>query len=403
MPRLKWSSILSLHHSPPHSCLYDASIRVRYYSAKAANSPSTTLPKPRLDYRAIAENAIYKSHNAFNRKAPLPVGAIQSIERLYNRQKELSNLLNAKRHAQSVIGDRIRQARSSNDEVARLAALQDAKQLKVDISQLAHDLAEVDNELFLLASAVPNDTHPLTPLGPESAAVVLSTHGPEPVPPTPLRDHVTVCHELGLLDLEAGASVTGSSWYYLLREAALLEMALTNYGLSIALAHGFTPVTTPDVVRSDIAQRCGFQPRDNADPPATQMYHLSATDMPSHSHPELVLSGTAEIPLAGMFANKIIPSGDLPHKLVGLGRAFRAEAGARGAETRGLYRVHQFTKLELFAVSRADQSEGLMEEMRRVQVEIFDGLGFPFRYFDLLPSPSLCDVILITISLTEDF
>ena len=112
-----------------------------------------TLPKPRLDYRAIAENAIYKSHNAFNRKAPLPVGAIQSIERLYNRQKELSNLLNAKRHAQSVIGDRIRQARSSNDEVARLAALQDAKQLKVDISQLAHDLAEVDNELFLLASA----------------------------------------------------------------------------------------------------------------------------------------------------------------------------------------------------------------------------------------------------------
>ncbi|KAH9954413.1 hypothetical protein BC827DRAFT_1272650 [Russula dissimulans] len=385
MSRLKWSSVL---HSP-HNYLYNARIRARYYSAKSPNPTPTTLPKPRLDYRAITENAVYKSHNAFNRKAPLPVGTIQSIERLYRRQKELSHLLNAKRHAQSIIGDRIRQASSHNDEASRLAALQDAKQLKADVSQLAHDLAEVDNELFSLASAVPNDTHPLTPLGPESAAVVLSTHGPEPLPPSLIRDHVSICLDLGLLDLEAGASVTGFSWYYLLREAALLETALTNYGLSIALAHGFTPVTTPDVVRSDIAQRCGFQPRDNADPPVTQMYHLSATDTPSqHSHPELVLSGTAEIPLAGMFANKIIPSDDLPLKLVGLGRAFRAEAGARGAEARGLYRVHQFTKLELFAVSRADQSEALMEEMRRVQIEIFGGLGFPFRVIDM-PSEEL--------------
>ena len=174
--------------------------------------------------------------------------------------------------------------------------------------------------------------------------------------------------------------MTGSSWYYLLREAAMLEIALTNYGLSIALEHGFMSVTTPDVVRSDVARRCGFQPRDNADPPVSQMYHLSANDSSSSLHPELVLSGTAEIPLAGMFANKILPLNDLPLKVVGLGRAFRAEAGARGTVTRGLYRVHQFTKLELFAISQAGQSEEMMEEMQRVQVEIFSGLGFPFRY-----------------------
>jgi seryl-tRNA synthetase len=320
---------------------------------------------------------VYKSHNAFNRKAPLPVGAIQSIERLYNAQKDLSHALNSKRHAQSLIGDCIRQA--ANDEETRRAALQHAKELKLIVSQLEKDLSLVDDELFSLASTVPNDTHPLTPLGPESAAVVLSTLGPDPIPPSPLRDHVSICRDLGLLDLEAGATVTGSSWYYLLHEAAMLEMALTNYGLSIALSHGFTPVTTPDVVRSDVARRCGFQPRDDAHPPVSQMYHLSATDSPSHSHPELVLSGTAEIPLAGMFANKILPLNDLPLKVVGLGRAFRAEAGARGTETRGLYRVHQFTKLELFAVSRADQSEEMMEKMQRAQVEIFSGLGFPFR------------------------
>jgi seryl-tRNA synthetase len=326
---------------------------------------------------------VYKLHNAFNRKAPLPVGAIQFIERLYNRQKELSHALNAKRHAQSAIGERIRLA--ANDDAARRAALHDAKQLKTDIARLEHELAPVGDELFSLASAVPNDTHPLAPLGPASAAAILSTHGPPPLPSSPHRDHLAVCRALGLLDLEAAATVTGSSWYYLLHEAALLETALTNYGLSIALAHGFTPVTTPDVVRSDVAHRCGFQPRDTAaDPPVAQMYHVSAAadpSLPPHesAHPELVLSGTAEIPLAGMFANRVLLPADLPRKVVGLGRAFRAEAGARGAETRGLYRVHQFTKLELFAVSQADQSETMMEEIKRVQIEIFDGLGFPFR------------------------
>lgn len=378
------SSLLSCCRS--RCSLSHLRVRPRHYSSKSPNNtPTAALPKPRLDYRAISENAVYKSHNAFNRKAHLPIGAIQSIERLYNRQKELSRALNAKRHAQSLIGDRIRQA--GNDEEARQAALQHAKELKSVVSELEHVLAQVDDELFSLASAVPNDTHPLTPLGPESAAI-LSTHGPDPMPHTPLRDHVSICRDLGLLDLEAGATVTGSSWYYLLHEAAMLEMALTNYGLSIALKHGFTPVTTPDVVRSDVARRCGFQPRDNADPPVSQMYHLSANDPSSSSHPELVLSGTAEIPLAGMFANKILPLKDLPLKVVGLGRAFRAEAGARGTETRGLYRVHQFTKLELFAISQAGQSEEVMEEMQRVQIEIFSGLGFPFRVLDM-PSEEL--------------
>lgn len=236
-------------------------------------------------------------------------------------------------------------------------------------------LKDFEERLLKLAFAVPNDTHPDTPLGPESAAVTLSTHGPEPLPPSSSRDHVSIGRTLGLLDLEAAATVTGSSWYYLLNEGALLEMALVNYALSIAIRHGFTPVTTPDVVRADVAHRCGFQPRDpTIDPPVSQMYHISP------SNPELVLAGTAEIPLAGLFANRLFNEGELPAKVVGLGRAFRAEAGARGADTRGLYRVHQFTKLELFAVSESEQSEEIMEEMKKLQIEIFEGLGLSFRY-----------------------
>ncbi|CCL98119.1 uncharacterized protein FIBRA_00113 [Fibroporia radiculosa] len=293
----------------------------------------------------------------------------------------MSETISAKRHARSLMGERIR--KSGTDAEAKQAVLNDAKALKAEIAVLEDQLEELDSQLFTLALAIPNDTHPDVPIGPESESVILSTHGPDPLPASSVRDHVSICRTLNLLDIEAGATVTGSSWYYLINEGALLEQALINYALSIALKHGFTPVTTPDVVRADIASRCGFQPRDhNSDPPTSQMYHLASSHTGSH-HPELVLAGTAEIPLAGMFANKILQPDDLPRKLVGLGRAFRAEAGARGTDTRGLYRVHQFTKLELFVACEARASEAIMEQLRQLQIEIFEGLGFPFRVLDM--------------------
>ncbi|KAI0322187.1 seryl-tRNA synthetase [Amylostereum chailletii] len=320
----------SPHKPNRHSPL---GIAGRRYSSKSEQFTSS-LPKPRPDYRGISENAVYKSHNAFNRRANLPTGAIQSIERLYGQWKDVSAALNAKRHAQSLVGARVREA--AKDPSARNAVLAEAKTLKTDVSRLEDELHRIDEQLFNLAVAVPNDTHPATPLGPETNATTLSTHGPAPFPASPSRDHVSIAHTLDLLDLESAAIVTGSSWYYLKNEAALLEMALTNYALAVAIKHGFTPVTTPDVVRTDITSRCGFQPRDPA-----------------------------------------------PRKVVGLGRAFRAEAGAGGADTRGLYRVHQFTKLEMFIVSTPEQSEEMMDTMKQIQIEIFESLRFPFRVLDM--------------------
>lgn len=347
---------------------------IRPYSIRSDLSQQSGLPAPRLDYKSICEHAVFKSHNAFNRKANLPVGAIQAIEKLYTERKQIETLLSTKRHTRSIIGDRIRA--NTKDPQAKQTALDEAKALKAEVADLEARFTSVEDRLLHLALAVPNDTHPLTPLGPEAAAATLSTHGPPPVPASPQRDHVAIGLALGLLDLEAAATVTGSSWYYLLREGALLEIALTNYALAIAMRHGFSPVTTPDVVRADVAWRCGFQPRDpDADPPVSQMYYIQG------SSPELVLSGTAEIPLGGLFSNKILLPKDVPTKLVGLGRAFRAEAGASGADTRGLYRVHQFSKLELFVIcgSEEGESERMMEEMRNVQVETFEGLGLTFR------------------------
>ena len=379
------NSPTTLSKVPSSSSLRQPRWSTKCYST-AREVPSTFLPKPRLDYRSIAENVVFKSHNAFNRKVGLPVGAIQTVEKLYTKQKEISGILNSKRHAQSQIGETIQKVVKDKDVGAKQAVLEEAKGLKAQILELERQLAEIEDQLYDLASSVPNDTHPDVPIGPENVAITLSTHGPPPLPADPARDHVSIGRALGLFDFEAGSQVTGSSWYYLTNEGALLEMALTNYALSIALRHGFSPVITPDVVRTDIARRCGFQPRDHT---ASQSYHVSTvsptppsspSEPPIHMHTDLVLAGTAEIPLAGLFANKIVPSTTLPQKIVGYGRAFRAEAGARGADTRGLYRVHQFTKVELFLVSKQEESEALMEEMRKIQVEIFEGLGLSFRY-----------------------
>ncbi|RDB29301.1 Serine--tRNA ligase, chloroplastic/mitochondrial [Hypsizygus marmoreus] len=371
----------SLARTPPLLFAAKNQCRCNYSSRPnhTAFRTATALPPPRIDYRGIVENVVKKSNNALNRKASLPTGAIDDVARMYTEFKRLTNTLNAKRNARSVVGERIRKSAGEGDLEAKNTALTEAAQLKLEVSELEAILAQVEHQLLTLALAIPNDTHPDSPLGPESSAITVSTHGPEPLPSNPERDHVAICRKFGLLDLESGSTVTGSSWYYLLNEAALLEIALTNYAISVALKHGFTPVVTPDVVRSDIASRCGFQPRDDSDPPMAQMYHINTPP----ASPELVLSGTSEIPLAGMFANKVFPSTTLPLKVVGVGHAFRAEAGARGADTRGLYRVHQFTKVELFAVTTAEGSESMVKDILNVQKTIIGSLGFPFRVLNM--------------------
>ena len=336
--------------------------------------PPTILPQPKLNYRDISENVTSKSLNALNRKARLPNDAVASVARAYTEWKRISSNLNAKRNARAAVGERIR--RSTNDN-EREAAILEASALKAEVKELEATLDQAEQQCLHFALSIPNDTHPKVPLGPVTAATTISTHGPIPIPHDPKRDHLRVSKYFGLLDFESASVVTGSSWYFLRNEAAILELALTNYAMSIAIQHGFTPVTTPDVVRADIAVRCGFSPRDNSNPPVSHMYHLSST---STSSPELVLSGTSEVPLGGMFANKIYSSLDFPLKFVGVGHAFRAEAGARSVDTRGLYRVHQFTKVELFAVTADNASENMMEEMLSIQKAILEGLGLSFRF-----------------------
>lgn len=187
------------------------------------------------------------------------------------------------------------------------------------------------------------------------------------------RDHLEVAESLGLVDFAAGAKVAGQKFYYLKQEAVLLDLALQRFALDVARRHGFVLHTTPDLARVEILDGLGFNPRGAS----TQVYSVADSD--------LCLVGTAEITLGGMLADTIVEPEALPLLLCGLSHCFRTEAGAAGQESRGLYRVHQFTKVELFAftVGELEVSEAMHQRLLAIEEEIFQALELPYRVLDI--------------------
>jgi seryl-tRNA synthetase len=198
-------------------------------------------------------------------------------------------------------------------------------------------------------------------------------HGDVDVRPLgfPVLDHVALAEQHGLIDFEGGARVAGHGFYFLKNEAALLELALQQYAVDVLLREGFTPMVTPDLARGDVLRGIGFIPRG----PETQIYSVENND--------LNLVATAEITLGGLYAGQVIEAEKLPIKLCGISHCFRTEAGAAGRASRGLYRVHQFTKVEMFAFTLPDQSEDMHSYFRDLECEIFEGLGIPYRVLDI--------------------
>jgi seryl-tRNA synthetase len=176
---------------------------------------------------------------------------------------------------------------------------------------------------------------------------------------------------LEIIDFDAGAKTTGSKFYFLRGDAVLLEMALTRYVLDILVERGYRPTITPDLARDEALVGTGFIPRG----PETQIYSVEDSD--------LSMIATAEITLAGQHADEILDSDYLPLRYAGISHCFRTEAGSHGRASRGLYRVHQFTKVEMFAFTTPEQSDEIHEEMVEIEEHIFQGLGLPYRVVDI--------------------
>ncbi|CEP08184.1 hypothetical protein [Parasitella parasitica] len=329
---------------------------------------------PKLDLTYFADNTEAIATNM--RLRNYEPDSIYQVRELYLKLNTLGIEAEKLRDERDQVNVLIRSASSAEK---RQKYINQAKHWKDQLRQLEMQISNTESELTTQALQIPNDTHPETPLGPEENAKVLKIIG-EPRKGKDLKDHVTIAEKLDMIDFEQASLVTGSKFYYLKNYGAWLEFALIQYAMHKAASKGFSPVLAPDMVRTSIAYGCGFQPRKKE---ASQIYDVTTASTINTSAPKLCLVGTAEIPLAGLSATKMYAEEKLPKKIVGFSHAFRAEAGHGSAEERGLYRVHQFSKVELFCVTTPKQSDAMLAELRSLQEDMFSDLGLCFRVLDM--------------------
>ncbi len=246
------------------------------------------------------------------------------------------------------------------------------KELKEREAVLEVELGTVRDELLALQLLVPNLTHSDVPAGStDEENRELRVIGAPPSFGFEPLDHVELAEKHDLIDFEAGAKVTGQKFYFLKNEMVLLEHALVRFSLDLLRKRGFTLFQTPDLARAEVADGLGFNPRGAE----TNIYSIADSD--------LVLVGTAEITLGGIHHGEVLDEARLPLRYCGLSHCFRTEGGAHGRASRGLYRVHQFTKVEMFAITRPEESEAMHAELVAIEEDIYRALEIPFRVVDV--------------------
>ena len=318
-----------------------------------------------LDRRFIVENADQVKRNCVSRGSKADVDQFVALESQRKaKQLELDDLNRQANEVSKSIG----KAKEPAEREARKAEGRRLRELATAAEAALNDLTGQADDVL---RAIPNLTHPDAPVGAEQDSREVR-RGKTPIPQFSFKplDHVQLGQQLDLMDFEAGAKVTGHGFYFLKNDAVLLELALQRYALELLIPEGFTPTITPDLARNEILQGIGFTPRG----PETQIYSVADSD--------LSLVATAEITLGGLLADVILEEEQLPLKYCGISHCYRTEAGAHGRATRGLYRVHQFTKVEMFAFTRPEDSDAMLEYLCALECRLFDGLGIPYRVID---------------------
>jgi seryl-tRNA synthetase len=319
-----------------------------------------------LDRKFILENLEQVQENCRNRNIQID---LNPFVRLEEERKTLQTQLEELKRRANVVSKSIGQA---PDAAQREARKEEGRVLRAQTAEVQERVDQLAAQSDALLRLIPNMSHPAAPVGVDDKANLELFRGKTPLPQFdfPPLDHVQLGEKLGLVDFEGGARVAGHGFYFLKNEAVLLELALVRYALEILAGEGFTPTTTPDLARNEVLEGVGFIPRG----PETQIYSIEGSD--------LSLVATAEITLGGLFAGQTIDAEDLPIKLCGISHCFRTEAGAHGRAARGLFRVHQFTKVEMFAYTLPGESDDMLDYLRSIECRIFDGLGVPYRVVD---------------------
>lgn len=311
-----------------------------------------------LDLKFIRENPDQVKENCGNRLCPVDVDAFLALDRKKRELETRAGEARAERNA----GSKTKPAPGTIEKMKSLG-----EEIKIIEAELAA-VAKEHRELWL---AIPNLTHPDVKISAdENDNPVVDTYLEPKQFDFPARDHVELALKNDLIDFERAAKVSGAKFYYLKNELVALEFALIRYALDIAVKHGFTPFTTPDLARAEVLEGLGFNPRGES----TQVYGVSGTD--------LSLIGTAEITMGGYHMDEVFAAAELPKKYVAVSHCFRTEAGTYSKYAKGIFRVHQFTKVEMFIYTRPEESEAAHAELLAVERVIFEGLKIPFRVVD---------------------
>lgn len=310
-----------------------------------------------LDISFIRDHADEVKKNCVNRSVNVDIDKLLDLD---ERRRETTKKLDDMR----AVRNKASKTKPSEEEIEHM------RKVGEDIKSLEVDLNNVNEEYLFLLLQVPNLTHPDVPVGGENDYHVLLTDGKAPEFDFEPKDHEELMLNLGMIDFERGAKVTGAKFYFAKDMLVRLNQALINYGMDVVSKHGFQLLETPDLAKDSILSGIGFNPRG----PETQVYSIEKSD--------LSLIGTAEITVGGYHADEILDLSDGPKKYVALSHCFRTEAGTYGRESRGLYRVHQFTKLEMFIYCLPEQSESLHNELLEIERKIMDGLKLPYRVID---------------------
>lgn len=323
-----------------------------------------------VDLKFIRDNVEAVRQNIADRAVSADV---DSVVQLYDEYVALSQKADGLRSARNTNAAQMKKAGSmTTDE--RNSCIAEGKALKVDLTKLEGDLETLEGTLTTEAAKIPNMTHPDVPRGSEDNATVLSKTGEKrdlEAEGVSVQTHLDLALQNDLVDFENAARVSGNKFYYMRNEGALLELALVNWAMTVARKNGFTVMTTPDVAREEVVAGCGFQPRGES----SQVYRLHESD--------LCLVGTAEIALGGYYSQQIVDKAKLPIKMAAFSHCFRREVGAAGLTTKGLYRVHQFSKVEMFVIAHPDESDRILEELRQLEESMYASLGLHFQTLDM--------------------
>lgn len=318
-----------------------------------------------LDINFIRDNLSAVEENIRNRNMKAdPQAALALAEERSQTIQKLESQRSARNENASKMKGKL-------DQDVRQALIEEGKQLKDSIAASEVQLAEVEEKLKAELMRIPNMAHPQAPVGKEDKdnLEIKRVGVPTKFSFKPL-DHVQLGEKLDIIDFEAGTKVSGTKFYFLKNEGVFLEMALVRYAMDLLVKKGFTPFITPDVAKEEILVGIGFNPRGEE----SNIYPLEGTGT--------CLVGTAEITLGGYYSDQIVDLSQGPVKMAGLSHCFRREAGAHGQFSKGLYRVHQFTKVEMFVCCKPEDSDRIHEELRGIEEELFSSLEIPFRVVD---------------------